>query len=308
MADVFRTLADLVKINDKNTNDYGVNDLLDDAPFIRALYATTASNGTSHKYLKKTGAPTVGFRAIGAGRDNSASADTVVSLDLSYLDADFDLDVAYCKGYNGGVEAAIAKEAQASLRAALFAFETQVFNGGNGGFDGLATNLSALSNAKVANAGGTTASTGSSIYLVRSTPDEQGVAAVIGNSGNIEIGESSLIQKVGSNSKSFAAYLTTIGAWLGLQIGSVHSVARIANITADSGKGATDALIYKALSLFPASRQPTHIAMGRRSLEQLRLSRTATNATGAPAPRPVEVDGIPIIVTDAIGVTEALVS
>jgi len=41
-------------------------------------------------------------------------------------------------------------------------------------------------------------------------------------------------------------------------------------------------------------------------LKQLRDSRTATNVTGAPAPRPTEVEGIPIIVTDAIVNTEAV--
>lgn len=308
MADVFRTLTDLTKINDANARDLGASDLLNDAPLIKVLYATTASNGTSHKYLKKTGAPTVGFRAIGAGRENSASADTTVTVDLKYLDADFALDVAYCKGYKGGVESAIAKEAQASLRAAMFEFEKQVLNGGTGGFDGLATNLNALSNAKVVNAGGTTAATGSSIYLIRSTPDETGVAAVIGNDGNIAVGDSSLIQLQDGTGKHYAAYLTTIGAWLGMQVGDAHSVVRIANVTEDSGKGATDSLIYSAIARFPASKQPTHIVMNRRSLEQLRKSRTATNATGAPAPRPVDVDGIPIIVTDAILSTEALVS
>lgn len=50
---------------------------------------------------------------------------------------------------------------------------------------------------------------------------------------------------------------------------------------------------------------PNYIVMNRRSAAQLRKSRTATNATGAPAPWPTEIEGIPIIVTDAIGNAEA---
>jgi hypothetical protein len=46
--------------------------------------------------------------------------------------------------------------------------------------------------------------------------------------------------------------------------------------------------------------------MNRRSLSQLRKSRTATNATGTPAPIPREVEGIPIIVTEALSSTEAI--
>jgi hypothetical protein len=46
--------------------------------------------------------------------------------------------------------------------------------------------------------------------------------------------------------------------------------------------------------------------MTKRSQEQLRASRTATNATGAPAPIPTDAFGIPIGVTDGILNTEAL--
>jgi hypothetical protein len=46
--------------------------------------------------------------------------------------------------------------------------------------------------------------------------------------------------------------------------------------------------------------------MSRRSLFQLQSSRTATNATGAPAPIPVESHNIPIAVTDSIVDTEKL--
>ena len=48
--------------------------------------------------------------------------------------------------------------------------------------------------------------------------------------------------------------------------------------------------------------------MNRNALRMLRNSRTAVNATGAPAPRPTEVEGIPIVVTDGIGSAESVVS
>ena len=48
--------------------------------------------------------------------------------------------------------------------------------------------------------------------------------------------------------------------------------------------------------------------MNRRSLRQLQNSRTATNPTGAPAPIPDSAFGVPIIVTDAIVSTEALLT
>jgi hypothetical protein len=91
---------------------------------------------------------------------------------------------------------------------------------------------------------------------------------------------------------------------MALQLGSKYSAGRIANVEA----ALTDDLIYEALSQFPASLQPTMICMNRSSLKLLRKSRTATNVTGAPAPRPTEVEGIPIFVTDQIVQTEAVVS
>jgi hypothetical protein len=48
--------------------------------------------------------------------------------------------------------------------------------------------------------------------------------------------------------------------------------------------------------------------MSYRSLRQLRDSRTATNAVGAPAPTPTDVDGIPIYPTLGITDTEALLT
>ena len=70
----------------------------------------------------------------------------------------------------------------------------------------------------------------------------------------------------------------------------------------------TDALLAQLIEKFPAGRGPNYLVMNRRSLRQLQASRTATNPTGAPAPFPSEAFGIPIVVTDAISSTEALLS
>lgn len=313
MADDFIALADLVTINDQNLADIEVTDLLDDAPFMKALAAETASNGTSHKYTKETGAPVVGFRAPNAGREYDSSDDTLVTIDLKILDASFQIDKALADAYTkGGPEALVAREARRALKAAFFGAEKQFINGTVGGaaagFTGLADALAALANTKVVNAAGTTAATASSIWMVRTRGDGTALTAIMGQGGNITIDETTVIKAVDGTGKYYPAYFTPIEGWLGLQLGSVHDVVRIANLTEDSGKGATDALIYKGLELFPAARQPNLIVMNRRSLRQLQASRTATNATGAPAPRPTEVEGIPIVVTDAILSTETLLA
>jgi hypothetical protein len=315
MAAEYLALADLLKVNDMNLADIEVTDILDDAPVLKALAAATASNGAQHKYVKETGAPVVGFRSPNAGRDNSKSTDTLVTIDLKILDASNEIDQAIADAYSKGAEAYIARESKRHLKAAFFGAERQIINGTGidaDGFVGLAQAL-LLANAMTVDATGSTASTGSSVYLIRTNDD--GVDATViaggeneGEEGVIAVKESVTIKATDATGKTYPAYYTPIFGWLGLQIGSANSVARICNLTAQSGKGLTDDLIYEALSRFPASRMPNLIVCGRRSIKQLRQSRTAVNATGAPAPMPTDVDGIPVIVTDAITATEAILA
>ena len=215
----------------------------------------------------------------------------------------------------------MANRLRRQLREALFVLEKQFFNGTVGGsasgFLGLAdsANYNGASDALVINAAGSTASTGSSVWFLRSTPDDASVALVGAgdaqlSSPNINFAVGDIFQTIvpGSNSLSMTAYAQDCGGHLGVQIGSKYAVARIANLTEDSGKGLTDTLLARALALFPASDQPTHIAMNRRSLRQLQTSRTTYSPTGQPAPRPSEYEGIPIIATDAISSTETLLA
>lgn len=317
MADTYDTLANLIVLNDKNANDLGVTDLMIRAPFIAVAAATVSSNGTLHKYIKETVAPVVGFRQVNQGRFNSAGTEVEVTATLEILDASFALDKALADGYKGGPDGLIQRKAKQRLQAALFAFEKQVLNGTIGGdadgFAGLADTLTALSNAHVVNAQGTTASTGSSVYGIRTNNEGTDFQLVIGNDGQIKIDPSVITQirtedEYGVSTGNYPGYYTAIQGWTGIQYGSLNSVGRIANLTADSGKGLTDKLISDLLATFPANLWPDFLVMSRRSVKQLQQSRTATNATGAPAPFPIESQGVTIVVTDALSDTETLLS
>jgi hypothetical protein len=111
-----------------------------------------------------------------------------------------------------------------------------------------------------------------------------------------------------ANNNPLTAYVQELLARPGLQVGNVRNVARIKKLTTDSGKGLTDALLSQLLSLFQVGIEPDCFFMTRRSLDQLRKSRTATNPTGAPAPIPTEAFGIPIYKTDGLLNTELLAS
>lgn len=312
MADSFQTLADLTTINDQNLADLEISDLLDDAPLIARLAADEASNGTDHKYTKETGAPTVGFRLPNVGRENAKSSDTLVTIALKILDASFAVDKAIADAYRKGPGVYVAREAKRHLKAAFSLAEKQLINGTGqeaDGFTGLkdAATLDALADEMVIDAAGTTVNTASSVWLFRTNDDGTDVQVITGQEGNIEIGDTveQAIEDV-ANGGRFTGLYTTILGWLGLQIGGARSVGRITNLTKDAGKGLTDDLIADAYNKFPASRKPNLIGCSRRSLGQLRKSRTATNATGAPAPFPTEWEGVSLIPTDSIPDTDAL--
>jgi hypothetical protein len=64
-------------------------------------------------------------------------------------------------------------------------------------------------------------------------------------------------------------------------------------------------LAFEALAKFPSGVTPDYCFINRRSLEQLRKSRTnVTSATGVP-PLADSVAGIPIVITDSLVNTEA---
>jgi hypothetical protein len=315
MAESFNTLAGLVQLNDQNLADLEITDLLQDAPLLQVLNAQAASNGMEHKYLKQTTASSAAFRAALAGLTKTASADTLVTDTLAILDGSFSTDVALADAYaKGGRDAWLQMELVRTLKTVFFVAEQQIIYGtGNdaSGFAGLSDDaqLDALADTMVYDSGGTTASEQTSCFLLRSGADD--VSFIMGNDGNIVVDDDpTIIEKVvnpGTDNKTYPALYTSVTGYSGFQIGGAYSAARIANIHAsDANASLDDDTIYEALALFPAARQPNLIVMNRAALKMLRASRTAVNVTGAPAPRPTEVEGIPIVVTDAITSTEAV--
>jgi hypothetical protein len=157
----------------------------------------------------------------------------------------------------------------------------------------------------VYDAGGTTANTGSSVWGIR-FGETQGAQLVVGNGGSFSMDPVRVGDITGANGKTLTGYVQEMLARVGLQVGNLNGVGRIKNLTADAGKGLTDAKIGSFLSLFKIGYRPDVLLMSRRSLEQLRASRTATNATGAEAPIPDSAFGIKIVPTESILDTEAI--
>ena len=307
MADAFLTLANLTTINNASLADRDISDLLDQAPVLAAL-AADVSPDTTHSYVKQTGAPSVGFRAALDGRENVTSTDTQVDVTLKILDATFAVDTALADAYRLGRDAYVGREAERHLRAAFFKAEEQVIQGTGAeaaGFAGLADELNALSDTMCIDGGSGSGTSNSSVWAVNTSVND--VAVILGQSGEISMGETISQRISGSSTGTFPGLYTPITGWMGLQIGGLRSQARLANLD-DGSNQCSDDQIAKLLELFPVGGWPNFLIMSRRSLRQLQDSRTATNATGAPADFPADAFGVPIIVSDGVPNSEAVIS
>lgn len=309
MAHAFVSTTELLQLGDGNISDINVSQLLEETPFLKIIAAIVASNDTSHEWLKKTTAPTVGARAINDGLENTKATYTKVTQALKLIDAGFDIDLGLLTTKNG--EALMRREATDHLIAAFVAVEKQLIYGtGNlaAGFAGFSqeTSVDALADAMVVNATGTTVGGATSVWAVR--VGESAVSVVYGLNGRIEVKPSYQAMRDGSVTGQYDVMRTPILFYAGCQVATSLDLGRIVNLTAQAGKGLTDALISQLLAKFPAGRGPTHLVMNRQSHQQLQASRTATNPTGQPAPFPSEAFGVPIVVTDSISSTEALVA
>jgi hypothetical protein len=222
----------------------------------------------------------------------------------------WECDKAVADASEDGAQAYIAVEGSGMVEASFQTVARQFYYGASTtvnlgdtlGFPGLIDAYDSTS--MVVDAGGTSANTGSSLWAVRWGAKD--VQWVYGLNGQLNLSDVSEQRVTDANSNAFTAYVQELLAYPGVQVGSVRSIGRIKKLTADSGKGLTDALISSLLALFPVGMGPDVLYCTRRSLKQLQQSRTATNATGAPAPIPTESFGIPIYPTDALVDTESL--
>lgn len=314
MADDFLGVSDLIA-DALDLSGTEINNILRGGPVVARLPFTESSNGTTHKYITHTADPVTGFRAENAGREFDHSVDVAVTATLKILDWSWASDKAVADAWKRGREAFLTRESMRHVKSAVSKMEKQLFYGTSAlgdstGFAGLA-NLAQLDDSDdsmVVNAAGTTADTASSVYLLN-LGESSGIAGVYkGDGPAFDMGETIVQDFLDGDGKHYPAYYTPACTWFGMQIGGAYSVSRIANLTADAGKGLTDDLIYAAIEKHPVGHEPDVIVMNRRSREQLRSSRTATNATGTPAPLPEEVAGIPILLTDTLLNTEALLT
>lgn len=182
------------------------------------------------------------------------------------------------------------------------------------------------------NAGGTTASTASSIYLVKMGPLDavmkmggpQGVGGFLRPTEQKEV-YLEFTDPVDQVVKGDTFLKTDGEGYVGLsvaganEVGTVRlqqSLRRIGNVTNDSGKGCTEALLDYGIESLPPEKRPDIIYLSPRSLRQLRDSKTAATvflmgggdakAAVLRQPLPEYHRGIPLIPSENILSTDAI--
>jgi len=310
------TLLDVAKLNGNDAVVGLIEESISATPEM-ALFPVRPVKGTGFKTLVRTGLPTVDFIAASQGIPGSKSTFDNKHFDCSVLGGRIEVWKSVLDApENGPAEDIKANEATGVMEAALRKVGTQIFYGKTAlgsaaGFPGL---VSFVDSGMIKDATGTTNNTASSVYFVKFGPRD--VTLVMGLNATMELGDFRVESLTDSAGNKGPGEVADLASWIGLQQASKNSVVRIKNVTADSGKGVTDALIAAALDLFPAGVKPDAIFMSRRSRTQLQTSRSAvatlalTGKTGQAgggavhAPTPTDYEGIPIVATDSIVNTE----
>lgn len=311
MAYEYLTMLDLAKVNGSDAVVGLIEENINEAPEAMMFPARTIA-GVSFKTLQRTALPGTQFRNVNEGVEPNKSTYANKLVECFYLDAQLEMDVAAAQADEQGEEHVLALEADGQMQSAIQHVGTQVWYGTNTGGDskGFPGAIDVVDSSYVLDAGGTTASTGSSVYGVKLGPKH--VQLIFGKSNVFQMGEWRK-QTITRSSKELTAWKNSLEGWIGCQWVNKNSLCRLKDATADSGKGVTDAKLAQLLSQLKWT--PDYWFMSRRSLYQLQASRSPILSSGVPqqttivsgfAPVPTESNNIPIIVTDSLLDTEAL--
>lgn len=299
------TLLDIAKANGSDPVVGLIEEVVPAVPEL-AMFEARTIKGINYKTLVRTSLPTVAFRNGNEGTAATKSTYDNRLVETFILNPRFEVDQAVADAHEDGAEAYIAIEGIGMTVAAAVQVAKQIYYGtGTGGdakgFPGL---VQVVDSGLVVDAGGTTDNIASSVWAVKFGP--QNAQLVVGMNGQLELSDVRRETIYDASNNPLDGYVQTLLARIGLQVASKYSVGRIKKLTTDSGKGLTDSLLSQLYETFPVGHKPDAFMLSRRSLGQLQRSRTATNATGAPAPTPTDWEGVPLVATDSILNTETL--
>lgn len=258
--------------------------------------------GQQYSTLVCTTLPTVDFRLPNEGAADSKPIYEPRTVETHILNPSWGADKAVADIHPKGPQYMIARDGKLMVSAAMLKICSQMYYGGSAkGFQGL-TNF--VDSSLVVDATGSTANSAFSVWALKFGVDD--VQLVLGGNSQLDVTDPRVTDYFDSSGNRHTRYVQEMLAWVGIQVMNKWSVGRIKNLTTQSGKGLTDSLLSQLLETFPTGHLPDLFITTRRGVGQLQRSRTATNATGAEAPRPTSYEGIPIIASEALVNTEAI--
>lgn len=339
-------LVSLLDISKRKGNDQTVGlleDTLTYAPELSAIMGRPVP-GTQYKTCHRT-LPTVSFRRANDGSDTVKGTYRQELKECMIIDAQMQADKAVVDAEAGGngpqssIGDLLADEAQGVVMGTYITCGAQLYYGTSNdanGFIGINTLTAAINAAKnsnpaVVSATGSTANIQTSAYLI--WENIKGAHFIFGNnSGLAMLPEWRIQQVLGNNSKPLTAYVNNLQGWIGWAVNHPNSVARICNINKGTdAKPLTDAIVAQLLQYIPLQMRaevianlnaggPSKWGPGLKLLMNpvcaYGLQASRTQVTGVPAvvvdkaapfpSLPTESNGIPIVLTDSITNTEAV--
>lgn len=281
--------------------------------------------GTTLSTLARTSLPTVAFRKIGDPVSSSRSGFAKRTVELALLSGRVEVSEAEAFANPiASLEEQEVDEANAVLIAAFKHLAKQIWYGaksGKGdskGFDGCVDLVDA---ALVTKAGNGTAGANTSVWLVgNGFKTKLGLAfsqnSKILSASDLEFHKGDILIKNGATVTGVEpGYIGDLTSWAGLHLANKNALARLCNVTTTTGL--TDDMLTDAIEAYTQANdgiRPDAIFMSYNARKMLRKSRTLTFTSKKgvdvtqSAPIPTDMDGIPIIATNAILNTEATVT
>lgn len=276
-----------------------------------------------YEALARTAVPEVKFRSANDGAESGKSSYERRLTQCFILNGLCKADKAVADAYGSRKSEMFAREIWGTLQGAFNTVSKQVWQGVSAdakGFAGLASLV--RSDLKIGQKSDSlTAATGSSVFGVRLS-EIDGVSFLLGGKGvgllNPEV-EWKEFLGTGADGKSLMQYVADFTSWIGLVVQNSMSVAQFDNITDDVGKGLTDSMLADLVDKHESTTgglRPTHLFMTYRSRKQLQKSRSVVLYGSAKlrpdqpnvAPTPTDYEGIPIVPTNGLLNTDAIMS
>ena len=230
------------------------------------------------------------FRDPYAGKSNSGYTSETRPVSLSFCDCSWHVDEMVVKSDPVGIDGCTSRAASSAIRGAMKALENAAFHGASG-FAGLDQSISSDNVIDAGGSGNTT-----DAYIV----NDSAVSLFVAGGSLFEAGEIQKLPTSDKYGKIYWSYQQNLSWYAALCAVAKTGIAKVENISTDNKLN--DDLIFEAMSRLDPSYPPTAIYMSTTGVRHLQITRTGTSLTGAPAPIPVDVSGVPVYVSSAIQV------